>query len=230
MREIVEVCNEKGALTVVDAAQSVPHMQVDVKELGCDFLSFSGHKMCGPTGSGALYIGKGLAEQLEPTFIGGGTIRDVSTAGYVLAEGWRRFEAGTPAIAEGIGLGAAVDYLTSLGMENVSTTIQQYAKKLYQGLAAIPRVEVYGPKDPRERVALVSFNIGDMNPHDVALTLDVSKNIMIRSGHHCALPAMRDVICAKGSARASLYIYNTAEEIDLFLSAVEEVSKTAEAT
>lgn len=226
VREIVKIAERKGALTVIDAAQSVPHLKVDVQEIGCDFLAFSGHKMCGPTGSGGLYIRGELAAQVEPTFIGGGTIQDVSVEEYKLTTGWRRFEAGTPAIAEGIGLGQAVDYLTALGMDNVRAHELELGKRLYQGLTEIPEVQVYGPEDPQKRVALTSFNVGELNPHDVALALDVSKKIMIRSGHHCALPTMKEVIHADGTARASLYIYNTADEVETFLSTVQEIARS----
>ena len=226
IREISEIAARRGALTVIDGAQSVPHMKVDVREIGCDFLAFSGHKMCGPTGSGALYMKKEVATEVEPTFIGGGTIQDVSADEFKLTSGWHRFEAGTPAIAEGIGLGRAADYLTQLGMENVRAHEVELGKAIYEGLRQIPKVRVYGPADLRTRVALVSFNVGDLNPHDVALALDVSKKIMIRSGHHCALPTMKEVIHSDGTARASLYIYNTAAEVETFLSTVEEIARS----
>ena len=222
--EISKIAARRGALTVIDGAQSVPHIRVDVREIGCDFLAFSGHKMCGPTGSGALYMRGEVAKEVEPTLIGGGTIQDVSPEEFTLASGWHRFEAGTPAIAEVIGLGRAVDYLTQLGMENVRAHEMGIGKALHEGLRKIPEVKVYGPEDSADRVALASFNVGDLNPHDVALALDVSKKIMIRSGHHCALPTMKEVIHADGTARASLYIYNTAEEVELFLSTVEEIA------
>jgi cysteine desulfurase/selenocysteine lyase len=224
IRDIVKIAASKGALTVIDAAQSVPHMKVDVREVDCDFLAFSGHKMCGPTGSGGLYIKGEMAEQIEPSYIGGGTIQDVSLGEYQLTSGWRRFEAGTPAIAEGIGLGRAVDYLTQLGMENVRAHEMELGRKLYEGLKEIGKVKVYGPEDPKDRVALTSFNVGDLNPHDVALALDVSKKIMIRSGHHCALPTMKEIIHADGTARASLYVYNSAEEVEVLLSTMEEIA------
>jgi len=222
--EISKIAARRGALTVIDGAQSVPHIRVDVREIGCDFLAFSGHKMFGPTGSGALYMRGEVAKEVEPTLIGGGTIQDVSPEEFTLASGWHRFEAGTPAIAEVIGLGRAVDYLTQLGMENVRAHEMGIGKALHEGLRKIPEVKVYGPEDSADRVALASFNVGDLNPHDVALALDVSKKIMIRSGHHCALPTMKEVIHADGTARASLYIYNTAEEVELFLSTVEEIA------
>lgn len=226
VRDIAKIASDRGALTIVDAAQSVPHMKVDVQEMNCDFLAFSGHKMCGPTGSGALYLKGELGEQVEPSFIGGGTIQDVSVGGYQLTSGWRRFEAGTPAIAEGIGLGRAVDYLTELGIDNVRAHELELGKKLYEGLKEIKKVKVYGPEDSKDRVALASFNVGDLNPHDVALALDISKKIMIRSGHHCTLPTMKEVIHANGTARASLYIYNTVAEVDMFLSTVEEIARS----
>jgi len=226
IREISRIAADRGALTVIDGAQSVPHIKVDVREIGCDFLAFSGHKACGPTGSGALYMRAEVAEEVEPTFIGGGTIQDVSSEGFELTSGWHRFEAGTPAIAEGIGLGQALDYLTRLGMENIRAHEMKLGKILHEGLRKMRKVVVYGPEDSAERVALASFNIGGLSPHDVALALDVSKKIMIRSGHHCALPTMKEVVHADGTARASLYIYNTANEVELFLSTVEEVARS----
>jgi len=225
IREVAKIAKEKGALVLVDGAQSVPHMKVDVQEIGCDFLAFSGHKMCGPTGSGALYIREELVDKVEPLSIGGGTIDDVGLDYYKLTKSWRKFEAGTPAIAEGLGLGAAMDYLSKIGMDNIRAHEEKLAKRMYTGLREIPKVEVYGPEEPEKRVALVSFNVGNLSPHDVALTLDVSANIMVRSGHHCALPVMKEVIRKNGTVRASLYFYNTAEEVDKFLSAVEELAK-----
>ena len=225
IREVAKIAKEKGALVLVDGAQSVPHMKVDVQEIGCDFLAFSGHKMCGPTGSGALYIREELVDEVEPLSIGGGTIDDVGLDYYKLTKSWRKFEAGTPAIAEGLGLGAAMDYLSKIGMDNIRAHEEKLAKRMYTGLREIPKVEVYGPEEPEKRVALVSFNVGNLSPHDVALTLDVSANIMVRSGHHCALPVMKEVIRKNGTVRASLYFYNTAEEVDKFLSAVKELTK-----
>jgi len=226
IREIARLAASRGALTVIDAAQSVPHMKVDVREIGCDFLAFSGHKMCGPTGSGALYIKGTVADEVEPTFIGGGTIQDVSSEDFGLATGWHRFEAGTPAIAEGIGLGRAVDYLLEMGLDSIRLHEVKLGEMLYEGLRKIPKVRVYGPEDAGGRVALTSFNVGELSPHDVALALDVSKKIMIRSGHHCTLPTMKEVIHANGTARASLYVYNTREEVETFLSTVDEIARS----
>lgn len=225
VQEIARIAAGRKALTIIDGAQAIPHMKVDVREIGCDFYAFSGHKMCGPTGSGVLYIKRELAAEIEPTFIGGGTITDVSTSDYTLASDSRRFEAGTPAIAEGIGLGRATDYLNDIGMEATRDHEMVLGKRLCEGLTEIPGVKAYGPDDIRKRVALASFNIGGKNPDDVASELDRAAKIMVRSGHQCALPVMEEVIHAEGAVRASLYIYNTSEEVELFLSTVEDLAR-----
>ena len=188
-------------------------------------LHNSGHKMCAPTGSGALYVREELIEELEPLCIGGGTIADVGLDYYELEKGATRFEAGTPAIAEVIGLGAAVDYLNKIGMENIERHEKGLTKQMYEGLREIPKVEVYGP-EPERKVGITSFNVGDLNPHDVALALDVSANIMVRSGHHCALPLTKNIIHKPGSVRASTYFYNTKEEIEKLTSAVREIAES----
>ena len=225
VKEIAEIAHEHGAYFLVDGAQSVPHIKVDVQKIGCDFFAFSGHKMCAPTGSGALYIREELAEEVEPLCIGGGTIADVGLDYYKLDKSPRRFEAGTPAVAETIGLGAAVDYLQKIGMENIEDHERVLTKRMYEGLNEVPKVEVYGP-EPKHKVAITAFNVGDLNPHDVALALDVSANIMVRSGHHCALPLAKEVIRKSGTVRASAYFYNTKEEIDKFTSTVGEIAQT----
>jgi cysteine desulfurase/selenocysteine lyase len=223
--EIAEIAHEHDALVLVDGAQSVPHMPVDVKKLGCDFLAFSGHKMCAPTGIGALYMREEVQKEVEPLYIGGGTIEDVTIHDYRLEAGVGRFEAGTPDIAGAIGLGAAVDYLNRLGMDNIERYEKQLAKQMYDGLTRIPKVEVYGP-EPKYRVGIVPFNVADLNPHDVALALDVSANIMVRSGHHCAQPLSKTILCKPGTVRASAYFYNTKEEIDRLVTAVKEIAET----
>jgi len=225
IKEIAEIAHDHGAYVLVDGAQSVSHMKVDVQRIGCDFLAFSGHKMCAPTGSGALYVREELIEELEPLCIGGGTIVDVGLDYYELEKGATRFEAGTPAIAEVIGLGAAVDYLNKIGMENIERHEKELTKQIYEGLREIPKVEVYGP-EPERKVGITPFNVGDLNPHDVALALDVSANIMVRSGHHCALPLTKNIIHKLGSVRASTYFYNTKEEIDKLTSAVREIAES----
>ena len=158
--------------------------------------------------------------------IGGGTIEDVGLDYYRLVEGPKRFEAGTPAIAEVIGLGVAIDYLRQIGMDVIEEHEKRLTTKLWKGLTAIPRVEVYGPP-PEDRVGIVSFNLGSLNPHDVALALDVAANIMVRSGYHCALPLMKDLLQRpSGTVRASTYLYNTNEEVDKLLSVMAELSSS----
>lgn len=224
--EIASIAHEHGALILVDGAQGVPHIKTDVIKMGVDFLAFSGHKMLGPTGSGGLYIDEGQLDSTEPLCIGGGTIHDVSLGSYELAVPPQKFEAGTPAIAQVIGLGEACRYLDRVGMEEVKRWDERLVKKLAEGLSEIDGVEIYGPSDPSQRVGLVSFNVRDMNPHDVALSLDEEYDIAVRSGHHCALPLMKELFdMPEGNARASTYLYNTPEEIDVLLGAVETIAK-----
>jgi len=225
VEQITKVAQEHGAYVLIDGAQSVPHLKVDVQKMGCDFLAFSGHKMCAPTGSGALYIREELMEQVEPLCIGGGTIADVGIDYYKLDKSLRRFEAGTPAAAEAIGLGAAVDYLQKIGMENIERHEKKLTKRVYEEITTLPSVEVYGP-DSEHKIGIIAFNVEDLNPHDIALALDVSANIMVRSGHHCALPLTKSLLHKPGTVRASTYLYNTEEEIDKFVSALKEIIKT----
>ena len=226
VREVASIAHEHGALVVVDGAQGVPHLKTDVADSGVDFLAFSGHKMLGPTGSGGLYISEEELYRTEPLCIGGGTISDVSIDGYELAEPPLRFEAGTPAIAQVIGLGEACRYLERLSMDAVMSWDTRLAKRLVEGLQAIDGVRVYGPSDPNERVGIVSFTVGDMNPHDIALSLDAEHDIAVRSGHHCALPLMKELFgLPEGTTRASTYIYNTPEEIERLLGAVEDIAR-----
>lgn len=226
IKEIIEIAHEHGAKTLIDGAQGVPHIETDVLDSKVDFLAFSGHKMLGPTGSGGLYIADSELAATEPLCIGGGTIADVSIDDYELAVPPMKFEAGTPAIAQVIGLGEACRYLKKVGMKNIESWDLKLANKLLDGLTEIDGVEVYGPKDPKQRVGLATFNIKDMNPHDVALTLDTEYDIAVRSGHHCALPLMKELFqLNEGNVRASTYLYNTLEEIDSLVSAVEEIAR-----
>jgi len=225
VKEIAEIAHEHGAYVLIDGAQSVPHKKVDVQKIGCDFLAFSGHKMCAPTGSGALFMREAVAEEVEPLCIGGGSIEDVGVDYYKLDTSSRRFEGGTPDIAATIGLGTAIDYLEKIGMENIEAHEGSLVKKMYEGLTTLPKVQVYGP-EPQQRVGIVPFNVGDLNPHDVALALDVSANIMVRSGHHCAQPLSKIVIGKPGTVRASAYLYNTLEEIDKLISGVKGIAET----
>jgi cysteine desulfurase/selenocysteine lyase len=225
VEEVARIAHYHDAHLLVDGAQSVPHLKVDVQKAGCDYLAFSGHKMLGPTGVGVLYARKELLDNLEPSSIGGGTIADVDVDYYTLAESPTKFEAGTPAVAEAIGLGTAVDYLREVKLENIEVHERKLMKKMYQGLADIPSVEVYGPKKLEQRTSIVSFNVGDLNPHDVALALDVSADILVRSGHHCCLPLNKELLKRpEGTVRASVYLYNTDAEVEKLVSAVEEIA------
>jgi len=225
IKEIASLAHEHGSLMLSDGAQGVPHISTDVQDSKVDFLAFSGHKMLGPTGSGGLYISNEQLYEIEPLNIGGGTISDVSLNTYTLAVPPQRFEAGTPAIAQVIGLGEACRYLKNVGMDAIEKQDELLAEKLANGLAEIDGVEIFGPKDPSQRVGLVSFNIVDMNPHDVALALDIEFDIAVRSGHHCALPLMKELFnLPDGNARASTYLYNTKDEIEKLLGAVEDLA------
>jgi cysteine desulfurase/selenocysteine lyase len=227
VEEVAKIAHDHDAHLLVDGAQSVPHLKVDVQRIGCDYLAFSGHKMLGPTGVGMLYARRELLDNLEPLSIGGGTIADVSLDYYTLSESPTKFEAGTPAIAEAIGLGAAIDYLQEAQLENIEIHERELVKKMYHGLADIPSVEVYGPKKMEQRTGIVSFNVGDLNPHDIALALDVSADIMVRSGHHCCIPLNKELLKRhEGTVRASLYLYNTESEVEKLVSTVDEIARS----
>ena len=225
VKEIAAICKDKGSdtLFLVDGAQSAPHIPLNVEELGCDFFAFSGHKMLGPTGTGVLWLKD--PNGLQPTLFGGGMIESVSQDEYTLAEGYERFEAGTPHIAGGIGLGRAVDYLNDLGMERIREYEERLAKRLLEGLLDIDKVQVYGTTDPNERLGVVSFTIEGIHPHELAVMLDEAADIMVRSGHHCCMPLMTYLGLKQGTVRASLYLYNTKEEIATFLETVEGIAK-----
>jgi cysteine desulfurase/selenocysteine lyase len=228
IREIADIAHSHGAHVLVDGAQSVPHMPVDVSRLDCDFLAFSGHKMLGPTGIGCLYMREEFHDKVEPLSIGGRTIGEVTSEYYTLAQSPMRFEAGTPAIAEAIGLGAAIDYLCRVGLEDVAEHEKCLGKKIHNGLSSIREVKTYGLTDWRFRTGIVSFNVGNLNPHDVALALDVSGNIMVRSGFHCAMPLVKEVLGAQGGCvRASTYLYNNLGEVERLISKVEEIAKSS---
>jgi len=225
IKEISRICRDHGAALLVDGAQSVPHFSVNVKDLDCDFLCFSGHKMLGPTGTGALWIKKGV--EIEPLMVGGGMVEDVGNCDYEIKKGFEGFEAGTPDISGGIGFGAAADYLTRVGMEEIHDHERQLTRRLLVGLQEMDGVEVYGPLNPEDRGGVVSFNVRGLMPHEVALVLDQASNIMVRSGHHCCIPLMRHIGLKYGTVRASLYLYNTTEEIDKLLGAMEQIAGMA---
>lgn len=223
IEEIVAWSHNVGAKVLVDACQSVPHMVVDVQKLDADFLVASSHKMCGPTGVGFLY-GKSQLLTAMPPFLGGGEmISDVFQDYSTFAEPPSRFEAGTPAIGEAIGLGAAIDYLSGIGMQRIHNYEKKLADYLYHSLQSIPNVHIYGPapSETVHRAALCSFNVENIHPTDIATYLDEQHGVAIRSGHHCAQPLHRS-LGVNASARASLYFYNTVEEVDLFIKALTE--------
>ncbi|MED4269863.1 cysteine desulfurase [Geobacillus stearothermophilus] len=220
VREIARIAHERGAVVVVDAAQSAPHMKVDVQELDCDFLALSGHKMCGPTGIGVLYGKKKWLEQMEPVEFGGEMIDFVELYDSTWKELPWKFEGGTPIIAGAIGLGAAIDFLEQVGLDAIAAHEHELAQYALERLAGIDGVTVYGPK---ERAGLVTFNIDGVHPHDVATVLD-AEGVAIRAGHHCAQPLMK-WLGVTATARASFYLYNTKEEIDRFIAALQKAKE-----
>lgn len=220
VEEIAQLAHQAGAKVLVDACQSAPHYPLDVQLIDCDWLVASGHKMCAPTGIGFLYGKEEILEAMPPFFGGGEMIAEVFFDHFTTGELPHKFEAGTPAIAEAIALGAAVDYLTDLGMENIHNYEVELTYYLWQGLGQIPQLRLYGPNPKHgDRAALASFNVGGLHASDVATMVD-QDGIAIRSGHHCTQPLHR-LFDASGSARASLYFYNTKEEIDLFLQSLQ---------
>lgn len=225
IEEVGRICAEKNVFFLVDGAQSVPHVPVDVKKLGCDFLCFSGHKMLGPTGTGVLWMRKQYLSTLEPLLFGGGMIRDVAVEDFELIEGYERFEGGTPNIAGFLGLGRAVDYLTEIGMDAVQAQEAVLTERMLDGLTSIDGVEIYGTTDIRRRIGVVSFNISGKNPHDVALMLDQGGDVMARSGHLCCMPLMKHLGLGDGAVRASLALYTSEEDVDRFLNTVEGISR-----
>ncbi|AOM13644.1 cysteine desulfurase SufS [Bacillus thuringiensis] len=220
VKEIGAIAHENGAIMVVDGAQSTPHMKVDVQDLNCDFYALSAHKMCGPTGIGVLYGKKELLNNMEPIEFGGEMIDFVDLQESTWKELPWKFEAGTPIIGNAIGLGAAIDFLEEIGLDNIEKHEHELAQYALERLSEVDGVTIYGPK---HRAGLVTFNIEDVHPHDVATVLDV-EGIAVRAGHHCAQPLMK-WLKASSTARASFYLYNTKEEIDTF---VESLIKTKE--
>jgi cysteine desulfurase / selenocysteine lyase len=217
---LVGAAKEHGAVVVVDAAQSAPHLKLDVQAIGCDFLAFSGHKTLGPTGIGVLW---GTAERLaetEPLLLGGGMVREVTVQSATFLDPPRRFEGGTPPIAEAVGLRVALEYLTRIGMDRVLAHDRALVRTALDRLRKIPDLTVYGPDDPEARVGIVSFNLRGVHPHDLAAFLD-QRGIAVRAGNHCAQPLMTALGTA-GVVRASFALYNTLEEVDVLARALDE--------
>ena len=220
--KLADWAHEQGAIMVVDAAQAVPHKRVDVQALGCDFLAFSAHKMCGPSGVGALWGRAELLEAMEPFNLGGHMIRKVRFEETTWGELPHKFEAGTSPIAEAVGFGAAVDYLNAVGLDAIERYEQELAASALEQLGEIPGVTLYGPA-PERRAGIVSFNLEGVHPHDVAQVLDMD-GVAIRAGHHCCQPLMSKLGVA-ATNRASFYLYTVPEEIERLAEGVRKAKK-----
>lgn len=218
VKEIAQLAHQHQAIMVVDGAQAVAHMPVDVQDLDCDFYCFSGHKMCGPTGIGVLYGKQTLLEKMEPVAFGGEMIDFVDLYESTWTDLPWKFEAGTPNIASAIGLGAAIDYLEKIGMQTIHEYEQAIVAELLPKLQQIDGLTIYGPQNPAEHTAVIAFNLDHLHPHDVASALDM-QGIAVRAGHHCAQPLIKELGCF-ATARASFYFYNTKEEADQLVAAI----------
>ncbi|WP_433744215.1 cysteine desulfurase [Falsibacillus pallidus] len=223
IKDIAKIAHENGAVMVVDGAQSAPHLKVDVQDLDCDFLAFSGHKMGGPTGIGVMYGKKHHLEKMEPVEFGGEMIDFVGLQESTWKELPWKFEGGTPIIAGAIGLGAAIDFLQEIGLDEIEKHEHKLAAYALERMSEIEGMTIYGPKNPQNRAGLITFNLADVHPHDVATVLD-AEGIAVRAGHHCAQPLMK-WLDVSSTARASFYLYNTEEDID---SLVNGLVKTKE--
>ena len=218
VKEIIKRAHEIGAIVVVDASQSVPHMKVDVKDLDADFLVFSGHKMLSPFGIGVLYGKKNLLDSMTPFLFGGDMIEYVYEQETIFAEVPTKFEAGTQNVGGAVGISAAIDYLKNIGMENIEKIEKELTKYAYEELSKLDFITLYGPKDLQKRSGVFSFNVNGVHPHDVASVLD-SQDVCVRSGNHCAQPLLR-YMNLDSTCRASLYVYNTKEDIDRLVKAL----------
>jgi len=219
VKKMTEMAHEAGALVLIDGAQSVPHFAVDISDVGADFMAFSAHKMCGPTGIGVLYGREALLESMPPFLGGGDMIKRVSLREFKANDPPYKFEAGTPAIAEAIGFGAAIDYLDELGMDAVHAHEQQLIGYALERLAEVPGLQQYGP-DAEKRGGVVAFTFNGIHPHDLAQILD-DVGVAVRAGHHCAMP-LHESLSIPATTRASFYIYNTIEEIDALIGGLHK--------
>jgi len=223
VRQIADAAHKKGAVVLVDGAQSIPHMGVDVQALDCDFFAFSGHKMCGPTASGVLYGRRAILETMPPFMGGGEMIKEVWFDHAKYNDLPYKFEAGTPNIAESIGLGVAVDYLARIGMDKIREHEKEITQYALDRLKEFPEITVYGPRNVEQRGGLVAFTLGDVHAHDIATFAD-QDGVAIRAGHHCAMPLHKKLGLA-ATARASFYLYNTREEVDVFIEMLHKAKK-----
>jgi cysteine desulfurase/selenocysteine lyase len=221
--KVVSLARKYGAKVLLDAAQSVAHIKIDVQELGVDFLVFSGHKMMASTGIGALYVRKGLLDELSPLMLGGGIVEEVGESETQYVEGVRKFEAGTPNLDGVIELSAAIDYLQDIGWENVAEIQKDLVIQVLEKMKNIPSIEIYGTREASIQSGIISFNVHNIHPHDVASILD-SRGVAIRAGRHCAQPLMQ-YLGLKYTCRASFYIYNTEKDVDAFIEALAKVSE-----
>ncbi len=220
--EISRRAHAAGAVVLLDGAQSVPHLATDVQAIGCDFLAFSGHKMLGPMGAGMLWGKLSLLEAMPPFMGGGGMIRKVELGHSTWADVPARFEAGTPAVGDAVGLAAAIDYLSALGMERVRAHERDLTAAALDRLADVPGMRLFGPADPDQRAGVISFELGEIHPHDVAAILD-AENVAVRAGHHCCQPLMRE-LGVPATTRASFYLYNTEEDVDRLVAALHKAN------
>ncbi|GAA3401965.1 cysteine desulfurase [Paenibacillus hodogayensis] len=220
IREVAAIAHRHGARMVVDGAQSTPHLKVDVQELDCDFYAFSGHKMCGPTGIGALYGKMELLEKMEPIEFGGEMIDRVDLFESTFKDPPERFEGGTPIIAGAVGLGAAIDFLNGIGMDRIRAHDAHLTQLAYEQLSEIEGLTIYGPRD---RTGLVTFNMKDIHAHDVATVID-QEGIAIRAGHHCCQPLMK-WLNVNATARASFYLYNTEDDVAKLVTALRNTER-----
>ncbi|MFA1739303.1 cysteine desulfurase [Lysinibacillus fusiformis] len=223
IKEIAQIAHANGAVMVADGAQAAPHMKIDVQDLDVDFLGFSGHKMCGPTGIGVLYGKKEHLEKMEPIEFGGEMIDFVGLYDSTWKELPWKFEGGTPIIAGAIGLGAAIDFLTEIGLDNIAEHEHKLVGYAMDQLETIDGLKIFGPSDPMKRCGLVTFNLDDVHPHDVATVLDMN-GIAVRAGHHCAQPLMK-CLQQVATARASFYLYNTEEDIDRLVAGLRSAKE-----
>jgi cysteine desulfurase/selenocysteine lyase len=221
--KIISKCKDAGVLTLIDGAQAVPHMPVDIEKLGCDFFAFSGHKMLGPTGIGVLWVRKSVLQTMNPFHGGGDMIREVHKYETTWNDLPYKFEAGTPNIADVIGFGAAIDYLTKLGMDKIREHEIELTNYAMEKLSQVKGLTIYGTKDISKRGGVISFNFADVHPHDVAQIMD-EEGIAVRSGHHCAQVLMERLNVA-ATSRASFYIYNTRQEVDALIISLNKVAR-----
>lgn len=212
IKEITEIAHAHNAIMVVDAAQAAPHLKLDVQDLDCDFLAFSGHKLCGPTGIGALYGKKALLNEMEPVEFGGEMIDFVGLYDSTWKELPWKFEGGTPIIAGAIGMAAAIDYIESIGLDKIEQHEHELVAYAMEQMKAVEGLEIYGPRDSSKRAGIVTFNLDGVHPHDLATVLDMN-GIAVRAGHHCCQPLMK-WLDVSATARASFYLYNTKEDVD----------------